>query len=166
MINSLRVESRQCDYKDEDKIIEAMKIYKIEKFFDIYNSYFWGSTDSYFRHFTEVAIFDRSSISFASYKNLRTLEVSMRFQNSFYQLIEVLRSSMSDYQLNNLTLRINQILSNTLKEVNNISIINLTGKRQYQPSLLIKKLEIDTGSMNFIKKDGELIKEAYNFITS
>jgi hypothetical protein len=111
MIHSLRVESHQCIQKEGAKINEAMKIYKIEKFFDIYHSYFWESTDSYFRHLSEVAIFDGSVISFVAFKNLRTLEVNMRSQSTFYLLIEILRSSMNDYQLTNLTLRIRRIIS-------------------------------------------------------
>jgi hypothetical protein len=73
MIRSLSVSEQSLSPSQVVKMTEVLKTFKIEKFFDLYHSQYWQATEPYFKHFTEVAIFEKSVISFQACKNLQTL---------------------------------------------------------------------------------------------
>ena len=58
-------------------IKDALRNFKVEKFFDLEHSWNWIANEPFFKQFTEVAIFYKSVISFQACKNLHTLEVNL-----------------------------------------------------------------------------------------
>ena len=145
MIHSLSISEQSISISQVVKMTEILKSFKIEKFFDLSHSRHWQGTEPYFKLFTEVAIFEKSVISFQACKNLQILQLHLKSLSSLVELADILRGSMNEAQFINLTLRVlnsrgSQDDWSMLWNANEI-IYNMKAKQENP--IFIKKLLVD-----------------------